>query len=196
MATKSNLTKQDKRFIFKNCRVRWPKIFESQTTAFTPYPHYSIQVLLGAEGAPLIKQYEEHLKNIFVKELGQAEGAKAFNLYQNDKGRYRIRYDAGLGQYYVNLRRKAELGKPSVFHADGTPVDQMEGIIKGGDYCDVMEDAYFFDKGQFSRGISATLLGVRYQREGDPLSSAPVAGASEWDEAPKAPETNGLEDFI
>lgn len=176
----SKLTKENRRFIHRNVRIRYPHLFQAQTTDYVKTPHFSVQVLLGAtKDAPAYVAYEQHLFKCLKIEFGDA-AQRLFDQWKNDKT-YRIQWSEDMGQYYVTVRRNADQGKVTVFDEHNAEIDAMDGRPKSGDFCDVMEDSWTFDKGARSRGVSGTLMGVRFQREGDPIGGAPVAKASDWD---------------
>lgn len=176
----SKLTKEHRRFIHRNVRIRYPHLFTAQSTQYVERKHYSIQVLLGAtREAPAYQAYEKHLINCLKVEFGDA-AQRIFEQWRNDKT-YRIQWSDDMGQFYVTIRRYADQGAPTIFDENNQVLDAMDGRPKSGDYCDVMEDSWTFDKGSRSRGVSGTLMGVRFQREGDPIGGAPAAKADDWD---------------
>ena len=176
----SKLSKEQRRYIHKGVRIRYPHIFDAQSTKYVTRKHYSIQVLLGATPeAPAYKAYEQHLLNCLKVDFGDA-AERIFSEWRKDKT-YRIQFSEDLGQFYVTIRRWSDQGRPAVFDEHNAELDAMDGRPKSGDYCDVMEDSWTFDKGSRSRGVSGTLMGVRFQKEGDPIGGAPTAKAGDWD---------------
>ena len=189
----SKTTRQQRQYIFRDVRVRYPRIFEPETSKFRPKPEFSIQVLLGPnEEAPAFKAYLKHLKELFKIEFGD-DAKSSWEAYRRDKT-FRIQWSEQAGQFYVTVRRNAQQGKPTAYDAQNTPLDPLAGVPKSGDYCDVMEDTWIYDQGRNSRGASGTLMGVRFKREGDPLGGAPVATAGSWDDLSN--DGSGAEDFI
>lgn len=189
----SKADKSQRRYIFRKVRVRYPRVYEPETSKFRQKPEYSIQVLLGPnEQAPAYQSYIKHLKKLFEIEFGK-EAQSSWEAYRRDKT-FRIQWSEQAGQFYVTVRRKASDGKPTAQDVEGNALDPLAAIPKSGDWCDVMEETWLYDQGRNSRGASATLMGVRFQHEGDPIGGAPVATAESWDDLSN--DGSGAEDFI
>lgn len=75
--------------------------------------------------------------------------------------------------------------RPTVFNADGNPIDESSGIVYSGCYVHAIINFKAFDN--VSKGVAAEIAGVKYAGEGDAFSGGKVASAEEFGDEIAAP---------
>lgn len=167
--------------ILKDVRLAFPQLFVPKPYAAGQPERYSVTLLAvkGSENDSLLqaavkevaqnkwdKKAEKYLKDI-------ANDRKASCLRDGDKEDL----DGFAGCVAVSAHRYASAGAPAIVDADNTPLDGKQGRPYSGCYVHAHIELWAQDNPN-GRGIRATLVALRFSRDGEAFGGTPPADAS------------------
>lgn len=146
----------------KNVRVNFANVFEPTVSPKFPKndPKYSIMLMLE-KGT---KQGRAHIAALTTARDAVLNGKtvaddKALLIDGDQPGQH----EANAGLFTVKASNKQ---RPVVVDQQMAPLVAGDGVIYDGCYCNVTLDVYYFAD---MKGVFATLLGVQFAGDGEPL---------------------------
>lgn len=178
-----------------NVRLAYPRVFEPVENSLSGNLEYSCQIRL-------YKSNPDHMKQVEKLRAAMKIAAKAF--WGNDAERNMraaldstntrwLREDPDGEYYFVNLKRRSQDGAPRVVARDHTVnLRPEDGKIYGGAFVTAIFDLWCYSNS--SKGFSATLMGLQFVADGDPIGGASVAKDEDFDDL--SAEDGDGNDFI
>lgn len=183
------------RMMLTNVRLSFPGLFEA--TAFKPgdEPKYKATLLIEKD-SPQAKAVEAKLLAV----LKEKYPAKAANIlasirsnpnkccWQDGEGADGTpKYDGYEGMMALTAKNKA---RPTVVNVDRSPLTKDDGKPYAGCYVNASVDFFAYDSSGV--GVSASLRGVQFVRDGEAFTGGRPADADEFEEVT---EGAGADDF-
>ncbi|MBI6549917.1 DUF2815 family protein [Xenorhabdus lircayensis] len=167
----------------KNVRLAFPDLFEAKDFEGDGNFKFRATFLIPKERKELIAEIEAAILKVATDKWGaKAEGITnsirgnhmRFNLRDGDE---KSDYDGYAGNMFIAASNKA---RPLVIDRGRSPLTAQDGKPYSGCYVNATISIYAYDnKG---KGISASLGGVQFFRDGDAFSGGGVASADEFDD--------------
>lgn len=144
----------------KNVRINFASVFEPFVSAKFPNnePKYQITLLLDKE----IKSDRDMVASL-AKACDEAAGGAKVLKHPLIDGDEPGQHENNAGYYLVRPSNKR---RPVVVGKDGEALTEADNVIYDGCYCNVALDVYYYPK---MKGVFATLLGVQFAGDGEPL---------------------------
>ncbi len=171
----------DMKIILKNVRLAFPDLFVA-----TPYkpgdePKYKATFLIPKGGA-LAKEIEAAINEVGAAKWGAKSKATLDSIRSNpNKFCYQDGdlkdYDGYAGMMALSAKNKA---RPLVVDKDKTPLDSADGRPYAGCYVDASVEIFAYTNS--GNGISASLRGVRFLRDGDAFAGGAPASPDEFED--------------
>ena len=142
----------------KNVRINFAALFEPTVSPKFPKndPKFQITLLLDK------KKDAEKISTV-AKALDEVAAGKRLDKHPLVDGDGEGQHEANAGLYTVKATSKR---RPVVVGKDGEALTAEDGVIYDGCYCDVALDVYYYAD---MKGAFATLLGVKFVKDGEPL---------------------------
>ena len=202
MAKISPETRQKLHIVARGVRVAYPKVFEPEENTLSGKREYSVQIRL-------YKSNPEHMK--IVEQIRSAMKAAAKAYWGDDAERnYRdaldskntrwLREDPDGEYFFASLKRREQDGAPRVVARDKTiTLRQEDGKVYSGAVMNVIFDIWCYSGtsksgAKIPAGFSATLMGLQFVADGDPIGGASVAKDTDFDDL--STEDANDDDFI
>lgn len=172
-----------------NVRLSFPALFKAE--AFKPGddPRYKATFLIP-EGSALAKEVEK-AAIAALEEKFPKKGATIYKqIFGNNNNKCNIsdgnlaEYDGYAGMIAVSAKSKT---RPLVIDADKTPLAEEDGKPYAGCYVNAIIEFFGYDNS--GKGVSATLKGVQFVRDGDAFSGSAPASEDDFDDL-----SNGADD--
>lgn len=172
---------QPNEVILKDVRISFAKLFTPEAFKQGDTPTFSAAFLVpkGSEqekavGAAVVAALESKWPGKSKIILEQIKGNSNKFCIQNGDA---ADYDGYAGHIAVRAKNKA---RPTVIDRDKSPLTEQDGKPYSG--CYVNAKLSFFGYDNSGKGVSATLMGVQFVRDGDAFSGSRVASADEFGE--------------
>ena len=183
-------TRQKLHIVARGVRVAYPKVFEAEENTLSGKREYSVQIRL-------YKSNPDHMK--IVEKIREAMKVAAQAYWGEDAGRnYRdamdskntrwLREDADGEYFFASLKRREQDGAPRVVGRDKTvTLRQEDGKVYSGAVMNVIFDIWCYSGtsksgAKIPSGFSATLMGLQFVADGDPIGGASVAKDTDFDD--------------
>jgi hypothetical protein len=169
------------KIMLKNVRLSFPALFKAE--AFKPgdEPRFKATLLIP-EGSAQAKQVEA-AAIAALEEKFPKKGATIYKQVFGNNNKCNIsdgnlaEYDGYAGMIAVSAKSKT---RPLVIDADKTPLAESDGKPYAG--CYVNAQIEFFGYDNSGKGVSATLKGVQFVRDGDAFSGSAPASDDDFDD--------------
>ncbi|MBD2799530.1 DUF2815 family protein [Xenorhabdus sp. M] len=167
----------------KNVRLAFPDLFEAKDFEGDGNFKYRATFLIPKERKDLIAEIEAAILKVATEKWG----AKAEGIIKDIRGnnmRFNFRdgdsksdYDGYAGNMFISASNKA---RPLVVDRNRSPLTAQDGKPYSGCYVNATISIYGYDnKG---KGISASLSGVQFFRDGDAFAGGGVASVNDFDD--------------
>ena len=157
------------RFILKNVRCNYPRVFAPETNQLSGKSEYSIVVMIP-ENDPQVAELKAKMQEVWVNKFGPEKGPRKLKSAMDSKNTRFLHFDDESGFYKINLKRRETDGAPIVIDRAKQPLTASSGLPYGGCYINVSFDLWVYDKQ--STGTSATLMGVQFVADGEPFGGS------------------------
>lgn len=168
----------------KNVRLSFPQIFEAKAMEAGQKPAFSAAGIMEP-GNPGIAAV-----NAAIDAVGKEKwGAKADAILKAARASGKVclhdgdtkAYDGFAGNQFVSTRSYT---RPTVRDRDGkTPLTEADGRVYPGCYVNMVLEIWAQDN-QYGKRVNASLLGVQFVRDGEPLGGGSSADDSDFEELP------------
>lgn len=171
-----------------NVRLSFPALFKAE--AFKPGddPRFKATFLIP-EGSALAKEVEK-AAIAALEEKFPKKGATIYKQIFGNNNKCNIsdgnlaEYDGYAGMIAVSAKSKT---RPLVIDTDKTPLAEDDGKPYAGCYVNAIIEFFGYDNS--GKGVSATLKGVQFVRDGDAFSGSAPASEDDFDDL-----SNGADD--
>lgn len=173
-------------------RCAYPHVFEARENAFNANggKKYECTALFEKDG-------EVH-KSVLAAMQAAAKnkwGDKAQRYFEealDNKNTRMVQKDIDLGLMRFTARRRETDGAPAVVDQKLNRLPASSGLPYGGCWINMRVDIWAYDNNG-SRGFSATLLGIQFVKDGEPLGGAAAASTEGFEaiETDKAEQATG-----
>lgn len=96
-------------------------------------------------------------------------------------------YDGYEGSMYISANNKA---RPLVIDRDRTPLTAQDGRPYSGCYVDASIEIFAYDNQ--GKGISASLCGIQFRKDGDAFAGGGVASVDDFDDISAGADAEAL----
>lgn len=163
-----------------NVRLSFPDLFEA--TAFKPgdVPRFKATFLLP-KNSPQVKEVEAAILAAATEKWG-AKAAAVIKGIRNNPNKFCFQdgdtkeYDGYAGMMALSARNSV---RPLVLDADKTPLSASDGKPYAGCYVNGIVEFFGYDNS--GNGISASVSGVQFFRDGDAFAAGRAASAEDFD---------------
>ncbi|CDH07893.1 putative protein p50 [Xenorhabdus bovienii str. oregonense] len=179
-----------------NVRPAFPELWEATQVNGQGDYKFRSAFLMPKERKDLMAEIEAAILKVATDKWG----AKAEGIIKSIRGnnmRFNFRdgddkpdYDGYAGCMYISASNKA---RPLVIDRDRTPLTAQDGRPYSGCYVNATIDIFAYDNN--GKGISATLLGVQFLRDGDAFTGGGVASVDDFDDLSEGADAE-TEDFL
>ncbi|WP_340611676.1 DUF2815 family protein [Xenorhabdus bharatensis] len=176
-----------------NVRLAFPELFEATQVNGQGDYKYRSAFLIDKSRKDLIAEIEAAILKVATEKWG----AKAEGIIKSIRGnnmRFNFRdgddksdYDGYAGCMYISASNKA---RPLVVDRDRTPLTAQDGRPYSGCYVNATINIFAYDNN--GKGISASLGGVQFLRDGDAFTGGGVASIEEFDDLSEGAEAEEL----
>lgn len=152
----------------RNARLSFPALFEPKAVQAGDKPRYSAAIILSPSD-PQVAAINNAIEQAATDKWGAKAAAVLKTLRASDKtalhdGDSKAQYAGFEGNVFVSA---ANMTAPKVVNRDGkTPVEQHDGTIYAGCYCNFVVEFWAQDNG-FGKRVNANLLGVQFVKDGE-----------------------------
>lgn len=178
--------------LLKDVRISFPNIYVPKSVQDSKDERYSSSFLFAADHpcvALVTNAMREAAKGKWdgkAKEI--YEMLKAADKLAIHNGNGKSQYEGFAGMLYINASNKT---RPIVLDGDKAPLTQADGKPYAGCYVNAMIELWAQDN-KYGKRINASLLGIQFLRDGQPLAGGGVASADDF-EAVENPDVFGDE---
>lgn len=182
-------TTNDPTRIMVKCRIQAPHLYEPFTDRFEK-TRYSVilRVYDKAEQEKI-----EAAKIAAAKAKWPAEWEKKLKKINGNDNNKLLRESEDGDYMFLKATRRPEDGMPKLVGRDRHTVAQSEGLFVSGAFVNALISLWAYDNQ--STGISATLLGVQWVKEGEPFADAPMAAEDDFGDLDAGKESEPTEDI-
>lgn len=169
------------RIQIKNVRMSYANIFTARAMNDDQEAKYSAQIILSKDH-PQIEAVKTAIANVAKEKFpklvnGNKISAKLKTPLRDGDMERDDDPDVYGGMYFFNASNRK---RPTVVDRDRTPLTEDDDVIYSGCYVNVFIDFYVFDT-RGNKGVAASLVGVQFKRDGEPLAGRGVS-ADDFDE--------------
>ena len=172
-----------------NVRLSFPALFKAE--AFKPGddPRFKGTFLIP-EGSALAKEVEK-AAIAALEEKFPKKGATIYKQVYGNNNKCNVsdgnlaEYDGYAGMIAVSAKSKT---RPLVIDTDKTPLAEDDGKPYAGCYVNAIVDFFGYDNS--GKGVSATLKGVQFVRDGDAFSGSAPASEDDFDDLSDGADDN------
>ncbi|WGM02416.1 DUF2815 family protein [Arsenophonus nasoniae] len=172
-----------------NVRLAFPDLFEPSQFSGQSEFKYRATFLIAKSRTDLIEEIKTGIKAVIKEKWGAKEVEKIYNNICNNPNRFCFQdgdnkeYDGYAGNMYLSASNKS---RPSVFDRNTSPLTAQDGRPYSGCYVNAIIEFYAYDFN--GKGVSASLRGVQFFRDGDAFSGGSVASVDEFEDLSMAEE--------
>ncbi|PHM33300.1 DUF2815 family protein [Xenorhabdus innexi] len=181
----------------KNVRLAFPELFEATQVNGQGDFKYRSNFLIPKERKELVAEIEAAILKVATDKWG-AKAAGILKTIRGNNMRFNFRdgddkpdYDGYAGHMYISASNKA---RPLVIDRDRTPLTAQDGRPYSGCYVNATISIFAYDNN--GKGISASLGGVQFFRDGDAFAGGGVASVDEFDDLSEGAEDADFEELI
>jgi hypothetical protein len=165
----------------RNVRLAFPELFKAVTVNGEGDPAYSACFLLPKDH-PDLAAIREAVKTLAVDKWKDQASANMKSINANQRGLpkdgdTKAEYAGFEGMLYINARNKK---RPDCRDRAANPVSESDGVFYSGCYVDAILDLWAQDN-KYGKRINASLLGVQFRKDGEPLTSGGRAEDSDFE---------------
>ena len=173
-----------------NVRLAFPVLFEAKTVNGEGKPAFSASFLMDPAD-PQVKALNQAIEQVAKDKWGAKADAILKQMRAQDKvalhdGDLKSNYDGFPGNLYVSARSTT---RPLVINNDKSPLTEQDGKPYAGCYVNAIIEFFGYDNS--GKGVSATLKGVQFVRDGDAFSGSAPASEDDFDDLSDGADDNG-----
>lgn len=172
-----------------NVRLAFPELFEPTQVSGQGAFKYRANFLIPKSRTDLIEEINAGIKHVIGEKWGNKDIEKIYNSICNNPNRFCLRdgdskeYDGYAGNLYLSASNKS---RPLVIDRNTSPLTAQDGRPYSGCYVNATVEFYGYDNN--GKGVSASLRGVQFFRDGDAFTGGGVASVEEFDDLSMAEE--------
>lgn len=172
-----------------NVRLAFPELFEPTQVSGQGAFKYRGNFLIPKSRTDLIEEIKAGIKHVIGEKWGNKDIDKIYNSICNNPNRFCLRdgdskeYDGYAGNLYLSASNKS---RPLVIDRNTSPLTAQDGRPYSGCYVNATVEFYGYDNN--GKGVSASLRGVQFSRDGDAFTGGGVASVEEFDDLSMAEE--------
>lgn len=172
-----------------NVRLAFPELFEPTQVSGQGAFKYRGNFLIPKSRTDLIEEIKAGIKHVIGEKWGNKDIDKIYNSICNNPNRFCLRdgdskeYDGYAGNLYLSASNKS---RPLVIDRNTSPLTAQDGRPYSGCYVNATVEFYGYDNN--GKGVSASLRGVQFFRDGDAFTGGGVASVEEFDDLSMAEE--------
>ncbi|CAB3775389.1 DUF2815 family protein [Bacteriophage APSE-3] len=172
-----------------NVRLAFPELFEPTQVSGQGAFKYRGNFLIPKSRTDLIDEIKTGIKEVIKDKWGAKEVEKIYNSICHSNNRFCLRdgdskeYDGYTGNLYLSASNKS---RPLVIDRNTSPLTAQDGRPYSGCYVNATVEFYGYDNN--GKGVSASLRGVQFFRDGDAFTGGGVASVEEFDDLSMAEE--------
>lgn len=172
-----------------NVRLAFPELFEPTQVSGQGAFKYRANFLIPKSRTDLIEEIKAGIKHVIGEKWGNKDIEKIYNSICNNPTRFCLRdgdskeYDGYAGNLYLSASNKS---RPLVIDRNTSPLTAQDGRPYSGCYVNATVEFYGYDNN--GKGVSASLRGVQFFRDGDAFTGGGVASVEEFDDLSMAEE--------
>ncbi|HGJ5883251.1 DUF2815 family protein [Arsenophonus sp.] len=172
-----------------NVRLAFPDLFEPSQFSGQSEFKYRATFLIAKNRTDLIEEIKAGIKHVIGEKWGTKDIEKIYNSICNNPNRFCLRdgdskeYDGYAGNLYIGASNKS---RPLVIDRNTSPLTAKDGRPYSGCHVNATIEFYAYDNN--GKGVSASLRGVQFFRDGDAFSGGSVASVDEFDDLSMAEE--------
>jgi len=175
----------------KNVRLSFPDLFEPRAFKAGDEPKYKATLLI-AKDDPQIAVIEKAILATAAEKWG-AKGAAVVKGIRGNPNKFNFQdgdtkeYDGYAGMMAFTANSKS---RPLVIDRDKTPLSMADGRPYAGCYVNASVELFGYDNS--GNGISATLKGVQFVKDGDAFGGGAPASPGDFDDLGVEEEADSL----
>ncbi|SPP31313.1 hypothetical protein ARAF_0432 [Arsenophonus endosymbiont of Aleurodicus floccissimus] len=173
-----------------NVRLAFPDLFKSSQFNGQSEYKYRATFLIAKSRTDLIEEIKAGIKRVIREKWGTKDIKKIYNNICNNPNRFCLHdgnnkeYDGYAGNLYISASNKS---RPLVIDRNTSPLTTQDGRPYVGCYVNATIEFYAYDNN--GKGVSASLRGVQFFRDGDAFAGGSVASSvEEFDDLSMAEE--------
>lgn len=172
-----------------NVRLAFPELFEPTQVSGQGAFKYRANFLIPKSRTDLIDEIKTGIKEVIKEKWGAKEVEKIYNSICHSNNRFCLRdgdskeYDGYAENLYLSASNKS---RPLVIDRNTSPLTAQDGRPYSGCYVNATVEFYGYDNN--GKGVSASLRGVQFFRDGDAFTGGGVASVEEFDDLSMAEE--------
>lgn len=174
--------KNPARIMLKEARLAFNDLFKARAFDASSEPKFSGTFLIPKD-SPQWPAIEAAINAAAEAKFGEKKAAGVVKGIRGNPNRFCVvdgdtkDYDGYAGHWAIKASNKVQ---PTLLTRDRTPIESDNGVIYSG--CYVNASIEFFGYDNKSQGISASIRGVQFVKDGDAFSGGRPADADEFDE--------------
>lgn len=167
--------------VLKNVRLAFPSLFTASRFNEQSEPKFSA-TLLVEKGSDNDKAVQAAIKQV-AKDKWGAKAESTLKKIEGNPNKYAYKdgddtdYDGFENHMAIRASNKV---RPTVVNKDRSPIAESDGIIYGGCYVNAIIEVFAYDNS--GSGISASMKGVQFVKDGEAFSGGGVAKADEFED--------------
>lgn len=189
MAKLSEEQRKKLHVVVRGVRIAYPRVFEPETNEQSGKSEYSLQVRLfdaNPDHMKQVKALQETLKSAAQFHWGD-EWQKHYRDAVDSKNTRFLRHNEDEGYWFCSVKRRASDKAPRVVDRRKAVLTAEDGKIYSGVVGNVVFDVWCYGgvakNGQkVPYGFSATLLGLQFVEDADPIGGATTAKDSDFED--------------
>ena len=171
------------RILLKDVRLAFPNLFEPTTVAGEGKPRYSATLIIPADH-PQLAEIRAKQEAVAKDKWRDKAAAIVRGLDKQDKlalhdGDTKTKYDGFLGNFFISAAAQ-ENAAPTVIDRDRSPLSAKSGRPYAGCYVNGIVELFTYDNS--GNGISASLSGVQFVRDGAAFSGGRPATPDDFED--------------
>ena len=190
--------------VARNVRVAYPKVWEPEENTLSGKKEYSCQLRFYKSNPDHMAQVEKirGALTIAAKAYWGNDAERNFRAALDSKNTRWLREDPDGEYFFVSLKRREADGAPRLVARDKTiALRQEDGKLYSGAFVNAVFDIWCYSGtsksgAKIPSGFSATLMGLQFVADGDPIGGASVAKDEDFDDLASEDSGNDGEDFF
>lgn len=180
----------------KNVRIGYVNVFKPRQSEAGKEPQYSVQLLIPKDH-PQLSTIKEMIASAAIEKFDKDMKAAAgkwparLNFPLRDGDAEFPENDSYKGMLFMNVRNTR---KPMVIDRLRRAVTEEDNLIYSGCYANVVVSFFAYDK-RGNKGVTASLQGVQFKADGEPLAGVGVSIA-DFDVEEDDSEAEDAYDFL
>ena len=179
------------RILLKDVRLAFPNLFEPTTVNGEGKPRYSATLLAPIDHAQ-IEDIKKKIEAVAKEKWKDKAAGILTSLYKTDKvalhdGDTKAQYDGFSGNMFVAAAAQ-ENAAPTIVDQARNTLSARSGKPYAGCYVNAIIEFFGYDNS--GKGVSATLKGVQFVRDGDAFSGSAPASEDDFDDLSDGADDN------